>query len=306
MNPDISVVVSTYNRSNMLAATIEGLLHQDGSINYEVVIVDNNSTDDTAAVIHSYAEQSPLVRYVFEPKQGVSYGRNAGIEAARSDLLLFTDDDVTPDRHWVQQAKSLFESKREFGCIGGKVLPLWPSTPPSWLTREHWSPLALLDYDTGMTMDSGNRKCLITANMGIRRSVFEQIGYFLPHLQKTKRSMGTMEDRELQERYWKAGGRCWFDPSLVVHADIQPERLDKAYHRRWHYGHGRMYALLLDEEFEHSGFRPLGIPGHVIRQLITGTGAQVLALLSGRKNEAFGHEIKTRFCAGFIRQRVFG
>lgn len=306
MNPDISVVVSTYNRSKMLAGTIDGLLRQEGSATYEIIVVDNNSTDDTATVIQSFAQQSPLVHYVFEPKQGVSYGRNAGITAARSDLLLFTDDDVTPDPHWVEQAKSLFESKREFGCIGGKVLPLWPAAPPSWLTQEHWSPLALLDYDTGMTMDSSNRRCLITANMGIRRSVFEQIGYFIPRFQKTKGSTCSMEDRELQERYWKAGGKCWFDPSLVVYADIQPERLGKRYHRRWHYAHGRMYALLQDDEMERSSLRPLGVPGHLIRQLIAGTAAQFLALLGGRHDEAFGHEVKTRFCAGFIRQRVFG
>jgi glucosyl-dolichyl phosphate glucuronosyltransferase len=295
MNPDISVVVSTYNRSKMLAGTIRGLLQQEGGSTYEVVIVDNNSTDDTAAVIRSYADQSPLVRYIFEPKQGVSHGRNAGIAAARSDLLLFTDDDVTPDPYWVERAKALFNSKQEFGCIGGKVLPIWPSTPPPWLTREHWSPLALLDYDAGMTMDSANRKCLITANMGIRRSVFEQIGYFIPRFQKTKGSTCSVEDRELQERYWKAGGKCWFDPSLVVYADIQPERLGKTYHRKWHYAHGRMYALLHDDEMERSSLRPLGVPGHVIRQLSTATGAQVSALFGGRSDEAFGFEVKERF-----------
>lgn len=306
MLPDISVVISTYNRSKMLAATIEGLLRQQGSATFEVIVVDNNSTDDTAAVIQSFAKQSPLVRSVFEPKQGVSYGRNAGIEAARSDLLLFTDDDVTPDARWVEHAKALFETKSQFGCIGGKVLPIWPRTPPSWLTREHWSPLALLDFETGMVLNSSNRKCLITANMGIRRSVFAQIGYFAPLLQKTKGSTCSMEDRELQERYWKAGGQCWYDPSLVVHADIQPERLEKAYHRRWHYSHGRLHALMRDEEMERSGFRPLGVPGHVIRQFITESSVQVLSLLSGRSRAAFGHEVKSRFSAGFIRQRVFG
>ena len=186
MCPDISVVVSTYNRSKTLAGTIKGLLLQEGSTTFELIVVDNNSTDDTAAVVHSFVKQSPLVRYVFEPKQGVSYGRNAGIDAAQSGLLLFTDDDVTPDPRWVEQSKALFESKPQFGCIGGKVLPLWPSPPPSWLTREHWSPLALLDFGSGMTMNSANRKCLITANMGIRRSVFAEIGCFAPHLQKTK------------------------------------------------------------------------------------------------------------------------
>lgn len=306
MHPDISVVISTYNRSKMLAGTIESLLRQEGSATFEVIVVDNNSSDDTAAVVGSFAKRSPLVRYVFEPKQGVSYGRNAGIEAARSGLLLFTDDDVTPDSRWVERARALFEGKPEWGCIGGKVLPLWPTTPPSWLTRDHWSPLALLDYETGMTLSSGNRRCLITANMGIRRSVFAQIGYFVPRFQKTKGSTCSMEDRELQERYWKAGGQCWYDPGLVVYADIQPERLSKSYHRKWHYAHGRLYALLKDEEMEQSGLRLLGVPSHVIRQLITQSSAQTLALFRGNPDAAFTHEVKSRFSAGFIRQRLFG
>ncbi|MGC2662269.1 MAG: glycosyltransferase [Bryobacteraceae bacterium] len=108
MCPDISVVVSTYNRSKTLAGTIRGLLLQQGSATFELIVVDNNSTDDTAAVVDSFVKQSPLVRYVFEPKQGVSYGRNAGIDAAQSGLLLFTDDDVTPDPRWVERSKALF------------------------------------------------------------------------------------------------------------------------------------------------------------------------------------------------------
>lgn len=306
MHPDISVVISTYNRSKMLAGTIEGLLHQEGSATFEIIVVDNNSSDDTSAVIEEFARRSPLVRCVFEPRQGVSYGRNAGIEAACSDLLLFTDDDVTPDTRWVERAKALFENKPEWGCIGGKVLPLWPTSPPSWLTRDHWSPLALLDYETSMTLNSDNRRCLITANMGIRRSVFAQIGYFVPRFQKTKGSTCSMEDRELQERYWRAGGQCWYDPGLIVYADIQPDRLSKSYHRRWHYAHGRLYALLKDEEMEQSGLRLMGVPSHVIRQLITQWSAQALSLFRGDSDAAFDHEVKGRFSAGFIRQRLFG
>lgn len=115
-----------------------------------------------------------------------------------------------------------------------------------------------------------------------------------------------MEDRELQERYWKAGGQCWYDPGLVVYADIQPERLSKSYHRKWHYAHGRLYALLKDEEMEQSGLRLLGVPSHVIRQLITQSSAQTLALFRGNPDAAFTHEVKSRFSAGFIRQRLFG
>lgn len=304
MNPEVSIVISTYNRSQMLARAIESMLKQQASVTYELVVVDNNCTDDTAQVVKQYANESPILRYIFEAKQGVSYGRNAGIAAAHADLIAFTDDDVLVESNWVERVKAVFDAEPDHGCIGGRVLPIWPRPEPTWLNRSHWSPLALLDYGEAQTMDANHRKCLVTANMSARRSVFEQIGYFSPQFQKTKGSTCAVEDRELQERYWKAGGRCRFDPSMLVYASIQPERLDKSYHRRWHYGHGQMHALLRDPSMEDSTFPILGIPGHVYRSFITESAATLRDLLRLRKDEAFAHEIQARFCAGFIGQRL--
>jgi glucosyl-dolichyl phosphate glucuronosyltransferase len=303
MKPEISVVVSTFNRSKRLTATMENILKQEGNVPFELIVVDNNCTDDTAQVVDHYARQSAIVRYVFEPKQGVSHGRNAGIAVAESDLIAFTDDDVLPDLRWVSQIRAVFDARPDHGSIGGKVLPLWPSDPPAWLQKHHWSPLALLDYGDAMTIDSSNRRCLITANMAVRRRVFEEIGYFKPLFQKTKGSTCSIEDREIQERYWKVGGKCWFDPAIVVYADVQPERLLKNYHRRWHYAHGQLQALLGDENLK-NGFRLLGVPGYLYRRLILEGAASVTNLIRGRRDEAFTHEIEARFSAGFIAQRI--
>ena len=304
MRPEISIVVSTYNRSRMLAGTVDSILGQSGNTPFELIVVDNNSADDTARVAQEYARRTPIVRYVFEPKQGVSHGRNAGIAAAESDLLAFTDDDVVVDPDWVDRMKMVFASKPDHGCVGGKVLPRWPSNPPTWLTPRHWSPLALLDYGDAQTIDSANRRCLITANMGIRRSVFDQVGYFSPEYQKSIGLTCSCEDREIQERYWAAGGRCWFDPSVVVHADIQPERLGKSYHRRWHFAHGQFHAMMRDPETERSRFKLLGVPSHIYRRLAETASASVVHLATGRSDQAFDREIEARFCAGFINRRV--
>jgi glycosyltransferase involved in cell wall biosynthesis len=288
----------------MLARAIESVLRQQGSVRYEIVIVDNNCTDATAQLVKQYAKQSPILRYVFEAQQGVSYGRNAGIAAAQADLIAFTDDDVLVESNWVERIKAVFGAEPDHGFIGGKVLPLWPQDQPAWLNRRHWSPLALLDYEKAQTLDAMNPKCLIGANMSGRRSVLEQIGYFKPQFQKTMGSRCAVEDREIQERYWKVGGRCRFDPSIVVYASVQPERLKKSYHRQWHYGHGQMHALLHDPALERSAFSILGIPGHMFRSFITESTATLVDLLLLRRNEAFTREIRARFCAGFIGQRL--
>jgi glycosyltransferase involved in cell wall biosynthesis len=290
MHPEISVIVSTFNRQQSLNRTIECLLAQQDAPSYEVVIVDNRSTDTTAAMVALHSARDERVRYVYEPRQGASYGRNAGIRHAMAQILAFTDDDIVPDRDWLARISVDFREHPDIGCIGGKVLPRWPAHPPAWLTPEQWSPLALLDYGEPQSLDRSNPKCLITANMAVRRQVFTQIGDFRPGLQKIGDLCG-VEDRELQERYWEADGKCWFDPRLIVYADVQPDRLTKQYHRRWHFRHGAMLAVLRDPHLEASHFKFLGAPGHIWRRLTRELLNTVGCAISGSADAAFAHEL---------------
>ena len=304
MKPDVSIVVSTYNRAKTLVSTMDSLLDQRDFPNYEVVVVDNNSMDETRELVCNYAHKSQRVRYVFEKKQGLSYGRNTGISAAESDLIAFTDDNVRANPDWVQQIQLASMERPDYGIFGGRVLPLWPHEPPSWLMKEHWAPLALCDYGQAQTISSANRKTLIGANMIIRRSVFDQIGMFSPDYQRVGEGVGSTEDHELQNRYWKAGGLGWFDPSIVVKADVQPERLEKQYHRRWHFAHGRMLARMRDPMIEDSTHLIFGIPRYMFRELISRSCNWVGAISAGKPDTAFLHETELRFYAGFIRERL--
>src|SRR5678815_492050 len=106
---DISVVISTYNRASVLPAAIESILRQNApEVNYELIVVDNNSTDDTRQVVESFSNRN--VRYVFEAKQGPSHGRNAGIANARGRIIAFTDDDVRPAADWLSNIKRAFDN----------------------------------------------------------------------------------------------------------------------------------------------------------------------------------------------------
>src|SRR5438876_3486068 len=106
---DVSVVLCTYNRAALLQPAIDALLSQTGDVSYEIIVVDNNSTDATGSVIREIvARAGGRVVYTFEPQQGLSHARNRGLALARASIIAFTDDDVRVAPDWVQQLNRAF------------------------------------------------------------------------------------------------------------------------------------------------------------------------------------------------------
>lgn len=264
--PDISVVLSTYNRADRLPAALDALLAQTGHVLYEIIVVDNNSTDDTAAVVHPIARHSAgRVRYAFEPRQGLSHGRNAGIALARSPIIAFTDDDVRVAADWILQMKRAFDEHPDAGYVGGRVLPDWLAPPPSWLTTAHWAPLALQDYGADLQVSGRERAvCLVGANLAFRKQVFARVGLFTASLGRVKDGIGSTEDHDLQLRAWRAGFFGIYVPSIVVLADVTADRLEKQYHRRWHRGHGRHCAMMRLRELVPADLGPMSEPDDIV------------------------------------------
>ena len=297
--PDLSVVITTYNRADVLPRALESLLSQDlDPGRYEVVVVDNNSTDHTRQVVESFGDRSPKVQYVFEPRQGIAYGRNTGIRTAGAPIIAFTDDDVRVSGDWATTILAVMAAHPEAACIGGKVLPNWQGAWPTWLTPEHWAPLALLDYgEAPLYVTAEKRLCLITANVAYRREVFDQIGMFAPH-------MSWLSDHEILVRLWHARGQGLYWPQLTATADIVPQRMARRYHRRWHRRQGRFAALMHDEDFERTKVgRFLGVPAHLYRQAATQLAGWVAHTLRRNPDKAFSHELGLWSCAGFFAAR---
>lgn len=303
---DISVVISTYNRCDMLPGALESVLAQDArGVSYEVLVVDNNSTDRTKEVVESFINRGAAnLRYVFEGKQGLSHARNTGIAESRAPLIVFTDDDVRAAPDWVLKIKRAFDEHPEVDFVGGKVLPDWQSEPPQWLTRKHWEPLAITDYgDTEFYVDTERPLCLVGANLAFRRQIFDQIGLFNPNLQRVKDGVGSMEDHEFLLRAWAKGLRGLYVPGIVMNAEVQTNRLTKEYHRRWHTGHGHFYALMRDREMERGDARLFDVPAHLYRQALADTLGWLKQTLLANEELALEHENSLRFFKGFFRQR---
>lgn len=315
---EVSVVISTWNRCAILPGAIESLLAQQSDpASYEIIIVDNNSTDSTRQVVESLIAQHPQrLRYVFEPRQGLSFGRNAGLMAARGAFVAYTDDDVRVAPDWVWQIREAFARFPRADFIGGRVLPRWPHEPPAWLSKEygHWGPLALTDYGAEPFATSRERPiCLVGASLIFRRDVLRRAGGFRPELQLVGAGTGSMEDHELQLQLYRAGHQGWYVPELVVYAEVQRERMMKSYHRRWHSGHGRFSALIrLEESFTSDGRlldAPLsastwfGAPKYLYRQLLNATGRWLKAAWRRNESAAFAHELQMRELFSYISER---
>jgi glycosyltransferase involved in cell wall biosynthesis len=302
--PDISVVVCTYNRAALLGEALRSLFAQKIE-NYEIVVVDNNSSDDTSATVESLKPESPVpLHYVHESRQGNAYARNAGVKQAAASIIAFLDDDCIADENWVATIKSAFDRDPQLDFVGGRVLPVWERDPPSWLNPAHWAPLALLDYGTeALSIDGQTPRGLLTANIAVRKEVFEELGGFLPALQRVKGSIGSMEDHEFLLRICRGGKRGLYLPDLITWAGVDPERMTKAYHRRWHTGHGHFYAVFNDPEWERSRFQIAGVPSHLYKETARQAVAWCAKLLSGKRDAAFESECRLRFFYGFFRER---
>jgi len=298
---DVSVIVPTFNRAASLDALLADLKAQSGDPRFEVLVADNGSADGTRAVVERHASDDHRVRYLFEPTPGASSARNAGIAAARAPILAFIDDDVRPRPDWVCAIVRAFAAHPEVDCIGGRVEPRWPTPPPRWLTPAHWPPLALqIDRGRSQYIDRDHASaCLITANFACRAAVFAELGGFAADFRRD-------EDREFNLRMWRAGKRGLYVDTVAACADVQPERLTKRYHRAWHHGHGRFYALMRDPLFERSrAGAVLGVPAHVYRSAMGEASAWAASLLRGRRSAAFAHELRLRFLTAFAVQRMF-
>jgi glycosyltransferase involved in cell wall biosynthesis len=305
-SPDVSVVLSTFNRAAVLAPALDALLEQSGCVLFETVVVDNNSTDATRDIVRARLGRSPRLRYVFEPRQGLPHARNAGIRAALAPIVAFTDDDVRVGPTWVATIKRVFDENPDVDAIGGRVVPTWPGPLPPWFTARQLGPFALGERgDAPIRVDAGNAAlCLVGANFAFRRDVFDRIGLFDPDYVKS-------QDREIQLRLWRAGGVGMYVPEMAISVDVPPERLTKRYFRWWYATYGVYHARMgliesMDREGRltaYAGPTLFGTPYFIYRELAASARRWLAGLLRGDETQAFYWENRVRYLLSYVRER---
>ena len=254
---ELSVIVCTRNRARQLATLFQCLGSQRDleDIRWEIVIVDNNSSDNTKEVAYAFCEGSNLkVNYLFEEKTGLSYARNAGILASKGSLLLFIDDDVLIPQEFISNA--LFGAKEfpEFQIFGFRVLPEWleNTKPPFWLTFKKFFnlPINLIQsflpvHDLGSEpLQYPNRiaKNPIGASFLIKKEILENLGPFREDLGAGQ--SGVCEDTEF---FWYAlisGFKILYWPYATLYHTVDPERLSLGYLHKWYFNLGKSLYLI--------------------------------------------------------------
>jgi len=258
----ISVIVCTYNRSQSLTQALESVAasQMPQSDDWEVLIIDNNSKDQTREAAEAFCRRDPIrFRYIFEPVQGKSHALNRGIREAQSDALAFMDDDVTVEPNWLHELTKPL-SNPEWAGTGGRVYLSRDFSPPPWMAVEGQNSLLsiLALFDLGPEA-APMAKPPIGNNMAFRKEMFLKYGGFRTDLGPSPGSELRHEDTEFGSRVMRDGGKILYVPSAIVRHAVTEGRLKKDYFLAYHYDYGR--ALVREK----GNRRPVGIiPRHLI------------------------------------------
>lgn len=228
-SPFVTVAICTYNRSRWLRETLASVTRQDYPAPcWEILVIDNNSRDDTRAVVEEFAAAPKAPRYVFEPRQGLSVARNRACScvAEACAIVAFLDDDVLLEKDWLRCLVKAFAAGAtdRVGAVGGEVVPVFPEGLPRWLERQ-WEPL---NYRTDLGRLE-NHQLPMGANLAILRDLFQRIGPFRTDLGRHGHQLGGTEDHEFARRLRASGYTIWYNPEAKVYHQIPASRLTFRY-----------------------------------------------------------------------------
>jgi glycosyltransferase involved in cell wall biosynthesis len=246
-SPRISAIICTYRNPDLLEGAIGSLLNQRLSPEeYEIIVVDNNSGDQTPGVVQRFSRGPlPPVRYILEPQQGLSHARNRGVEAARSDIVAFIDDDAEADSGWLSALLEAYESNPDIWAAGGRISPIWHTDErPTWWTEEYEGSLSLLDWGDEARVLTWPERMLGT-NCSFRKSVFQDLGYFDPALGRRGTALLGHEETEIQHRMHLKNKLVFYTPAALVRHHVPLERLTEGYFLRRQYGASRSQMVVM-------------------------------------------------------------
>ena len=248
--PLISAIICTHNREQYLGAAIDSLLAQSmdsgGSQSYEIIVVDNASTDSTAEIVKSrIVEGETSLQYVYESTLGLSAARNTGANVASGDIVAYLDDDAEASERWLASLLSVFEQNEKIAIAGGKVTLIWPpgAQPPPWLSDDLASGLGA--YDLGDQLTYIERPSLTPRglNYALRKSFLQEVGGFDLKLGRIGKNLLSNEEQQMTRLALERGWQVAYVPTALAAHNVAPARMKPLWFlsRSWWQGISESY-----------------------------------------------------------------
>ena len=238
----LSIIICSFNRASYIEAAFDSLYNQSSGLeSFETIIVDNNSTDNTADVFKNWraSHANGSFTYLTETKQGASFARNTGAAKAKGQWLCFMDDDAIANTNYVENILNHIETKPDAIGFGGRIIPKYIPEEPKWMSYYVSSLVGNFDYaPTACAFEHGNYP--LESNMIVRKDIYDSIGGFnteLPGVVGTLRIGG--EGKELFYKILALGHTIYYDPTICVHHVVEVKKLTSEYMYRVASGIGR-------------------------------------------------------------------
>lgn len=231
-----SVAICTHNRAKDTVEAVQSVLAQEScSFEFEVLVIDNNSKDNTKELFHESLWPTQ-VRYIMESQLGLSYARNRAIREAKGEFILFLDDDALASSGWIQEVINVFERDAAIGCVGGKIDPIWEGGKPDWIPEEIIGLYTLMDFSDHI-VEMKPPYFPFGANVSFRKSVFDKIEPFREDLGRVGNNLLSSEESELISRI-REKYKIFYTPYGSVQHKISKSRLNKRWLLRRMYWQG--------------------------------------------------------------------
>lgn len=228
----ISIVVCTYNREQYFCHTLKSLIeNRYPTSDYEILLVDNRSTDGTRARFEAFAAEYPELnlRYVYEPAQGISHARNRGLQEARGEVILYVDDDETVNDVFIEAYARFFELNPQAQAAGGAIFPKYQSREPAWISPFTRELMTGWLYKGRKIKEFKGKRFPGAGNSGFRKELFRTLGDYNIHLGRKGGELTGAEEKDLYRRCARAGIKVYYLPQAIVWHHIPDSKLTPEY-----------------------------------------------------------------------------
>jgi glucosyl-dolichyl phosphate glucuronosyltransferase len=305
MTIKISAIICTHNRADYLPKAIQSLIEQTlNSSLYEILIVDNCSTDDTKKIATEKIADVANLRYIYEPILGVAQARNTGWQNAKGEYIAYLDDDAIAVPQWLEKILEVFATVQpKPACVGGKVNPIWEAAVPDWIPEHLLGLYAIVDYGETPTFLKRNQ-FFVATNSAFPKQILEETVNFSNGLGRKGKKLLSMEENLIQDELRKQGYGLYYHPEIAIQHHIHASRLTQDWLLNRVYWEGISAAIYQIHRESPSTLRRLRLGLSNTRKLLKYSDGLINLLLPGKNPQSLASKCAAMMKIGYVAGMV--